>query len=268
MRQSRVQAPETIFHITSRGNNQQDIFLSDADRLFFIGLLENAVHKFSWRCHAYCLMTNHFHLVIEIDELNLSAGMHNLNTRYAQSFNYRNNRHGHLFQDRFFSNIIDNEPYFFAACCYIVLNPVRAGLARHPAGWHWSSYRQTSEGLPIARFLDQGRLLMLCSDRMTEARHLYKEYVEAWMDDAETSSEKREDHREQPERPSLSQIFDDPSCGRNETIKQAYFIHCYNLREIGAFLGISTSTVGRIIKANNGKATVPGFGEAGKKMGK
>jgi putative transposase len=250
MRQPRVQAAETIYHITSRGNNQQDIFLSDSDRLCFLQLLEETIRDCQWHCYAYCLMSNHYHMIIEVDRLNLSEGMHSLNLRYAQTFNFRNKRNGHLFQSRYDSRIIDNDTYFLLAGCYIVLNPVEAGMVAHPADFCWSSYRQTAEGVKMTNFLEPERFLATLSDNLEKARTIYREFVQDWMEMAGTSTgiPARADST-LPSRPTLEEIFSRPEIARNQSIVQSYFDHNYKLREIAAFLRLSISAVGKIVKA-------------------
>jgi REP element-mobilizing transposase RayT len=98
------------------------------------------VHRYGWRIHAYCLMTNHFHLLVETPDANLSRGMQRLNSEYATYFNTRFAHVGHLFQQRFVSRLIESEHYFLEALRYIAFNPVRAGLCEHPADWPWSSF--------------------------------------------------------------------------------------------------------------------------------
>lgn len=130
-----------VFHITARGNRRQAIFEDDRDREQFLRLLADVVQRNGWQCHAFCLMPNHYHLLVETPEPNLSAGMHRLNGVYAQWFNRRHGVDGHLFQRRFHSVLVESTWHLLETSRYIVLNPVRAGLCRHPREWTWSSYR-------------------------------------------------------------------------------------------------------------------------------
>jgi putative transposase len=136
----RVQPPGAIFHLTARGNRRQPIYLDALDYGRFLALLGEVVERFGWRLHAYCLMPNHFHLLVELQGENLSAGMQYLNGQYAQYFNRRHCLDGHLFQGRFHSVFVESEAHLLELYRYIVLNPVRAGLCWHPAQWPWSSY--------------------------------------------------------------------------------------------------------------------------------
>ena len=124
----------------SRGNDGIPIFHDDKDRLMFMELLGEEAVRCGWLVHDYTLMGNHFHLVIETPECTLSIGMHHLLTTYVRRFNQRHRRRGHLFGDRFKNILVQQEEYGLTLSRYIALNPVRAGLARRPEDWPWSSY--------------------------------------------------------------------------------------------------------------------------------
>lgn len=141
----RIQSSEILYHVCSRGVDKQPIFdVVDGDRAVCIKLLARTVLRYRWQVHAYCLMGNHFHLVLDTPEANIAAGMQYWKSSYALWFNDEKQREGHLFERRYYAGAIDREAHFFAACRYVVLNPVRAGLCRHPAAWPWSSYRATA----------------------------------------------------------------------------------------------------------------------------
>jgi putative transposase len=122
----RLEFEGAFWHITSRGNERKDIFRQDGDRLEFLSLLATAVKRFRWRLHEYCLMTNHYHLIIETPCRTLAKGMHWLNSEYARIFNKRYKRVGHLFQGRYKSILVDEQNYLDEVRRYTVLNPVRA----------------------------------------------------------------------------------------------------------------------------------------------
>ena len=128
----RIEFPDATYHVTSRGNERRPIFYDDQDRLAFLCFLGQAVKRFSWSITAYVLMTNHFHLVIQTREANLSRGMQWLNGKYAGWFNHRHKRSGHLFQGRFHAFLIEKETYFAEVLRYVVLNPVRGKMAERP----------------------------------------------------------------------------------------------------------------------------------------
>lgn len=140
----RLEFPGAWWHIHSRGVERRDIFLDDADRRAFLNVLAAAVPHFRWRLHAYVLMRNHYHLLVETVETTLSRGMQKIGGDYAETFNKRHDRVGHLFQGRFKAHLIDSETYLLRVAKYIVLNPVRAGLVARAAEWPWSSHRATA----------------------------------------------------------------------------------------------------------------------------
>jgi putative transposase len=145
-RQPRRVLADGFFHVTSRGTAATQIFLDDADRLTFVELLSKTIDRCSWTCHAYCLMTTHYHLVVEALLADLSRGMHRLNGIYAQRFNKRYDRIGHLFQGRYDARLIDSEEHLRAACQYVADNPVRARLCHRAEDWRWS-FVADAEGL-------------------------------------------------------------------------------------------------------------------------
>lgn len=139
-RAPRVQFAGIVAHVTSRGAAGRAIYPDDGDRYSFLSIFERLLDRHGWLCHAYCLMTTHYHLLIETVEADLACGMKWLNGLYAQSFNRRHGTRGHLFEARYHSELILTEAHFLHACRYIALNPVRAGLCEEPHDWPWSSY--------------------------------------------------------------------------------------------------------------------------------
>jgi putative transposase len=173
-----------MYHVTARGNDHQPIFRDDDDCTRFLDVLASTMTRYHVRCHAYCLMGNHYHLLLETPEANLSASMRQLNGVYAQRFNQRHERSGHLLQGRFGAQLVDGEGYFLAVCRYIVLNPVRAGLVAHPRQWRWSSFRPTAgeTGRPPFLAVDVVQALAGAGFR-GEAR--YVDFVEAGIGDSQ-----------------------------------------------------------------------------------
>ena len=133
-----------IWHITSRGNEKREIFRDAEDRRELLRVLDHVVEVARWRIHAYVLMGNHYHLMVETPEPNLSDGMRQLNGIYTQRYNHRHGRVGHLFQGRFKSILVERDPHLLELIRYVVLNPVRAGVVREPEGWAWSNFRATA----------------------------------------------------------------------------------------------------------------------------
>jgi putative transposase len=137
----RMQFPGAIYHVAGRGNNRQAIFLDDDDRRLFLDLLGQAAPRFRLRLFAFCLMTNHYHLFLRTEQANLAAAMHWLNATYTIRFNRRRHRSGHLFQGRYQAVVVAEEAHWEHLSFYLHLNPVRAGLAKDPADYPWSSFR-------------------------------------------------------------------------------------------------------------------------------
>lgn len=130
-----------IRHVTCRGNRRQRIFLDDLDRRRYLWLLEEVCPRYGWRIAAYCLMTNHVHLVVAVGAGTISRGMQWLGGKYGQLFNRRHQKTGHLLQGRFGAEIVGDEHHLLVASRYTDLNPVRAGLVHDPTSWRWSSHR-------------------------------------------------------------------------------------------------------------------------------
>jgi REP element-mobilizing transposase RayT len=145
-----------MHHVTTRGAGRQDIFLDYRDRVAFLLKLATVVNRHGWRCHAYCLMGNHHHLLVETREANLGEGMRLLNGDHARAFNRRHRRNGHLFGERFHAELIERESHLLETARYVVLNPVRAGLCRLPWEWPWSSFVATAGGNRPPPFLTVG----------------------------------------------------------------------------------------------------------------
>jgi len=273
----RIEFANAVYHITSRGNARENIFNGDRDRHIFLSILEEAVEMYSWICYAYCLMNNHYHLLIETPKPNLSRGMRQLNGVYAQRFNYRNGSVGHVFQSRFKAILVDKDRYLFELCRYIVLNPVRAGMVFSPEEWKWSSYRATLGMEKRPKFLNTDWILSLFSEDIEKARERYINFVldgvveeSPWKDlkgriflgskNFVNKQKQRFNSKEITKeiskaerfagRPELSVIFDKikTKTFRNERILQAYNIHGYSLKEIGDHLDIHYSTVSKVIK--------------------
>jgi putative transposase len=131
--------PEGIYHVTTRGVARTAIFLNDDEHRLFLRLFADVVARHDWRVHVFCLMPNHYHLVVETQLWRLSAGIHRLNGTYAQGFNRRHKRWGHVFGDRFASWLIEGDEHYRNTCDYVLQNPVRAGLVQRAEDWPWSA---------------------------------------------------------------------------------------------------------------------------------
>lgn len=174
----RFEHPGALWHVTSRGNERGAIFHDDRDRIDFLDILADAVGRFGWRLHAYVLMGNHYHLLLETPEPSLSRGIHRLNGIYSQHFNRRHERAGHLLEGRFKAILVEKERHLLELVRYVVLNPVRAGLARTAADWRWSSYRYTA-GLHCAPAWLETHWTVAQFGGGTGALAAYREFVDA-----------------------------------------------------------------------------------------
>ena len=166
-----------MYHVTTRGNNREQVVWDDRDRAILLAAIDQAARRYGWIVLAYCLMTNHFHLVVQVPLGGLSEGMRLLNGGFARRMNARHGRVGHLFQNRFGATQIKRDSHLREACRYVVLNPVRAGLCKRPEEWRWSSYR-ACVGFELAPpFLAVDALLGLFGTRPRQARREYRAFV-------------------------------------------------------------------------------------------
>jgi putative transposase len=173
-RKTRENQPGGVYHVFARGNDRELIYRDDVDRRMYLARLEKAVHKFGWHQLAYCLMNNHVHLLIETPQANLSEGMRALHSGYAQTFNLRHGRVGHVFQGRYGAVLMERDAQVCAAAAYIARNPVEAGLCRAPEQWPWSSFALVFGGRTPG-WLDAARLISFFGARPGSGRDNYVE---------------------------------------------------------------------------------------------
>ena len=176
-RPPRILVPGGVYHVTGRGNRKQLIFRDDRDCEWFLAIAEEVSGRRSWEPLAYCLMPNHYHLVVQTPKPDLSLGMQRLNSRYAQAFNHRHDASGHLFQGRFHSVLVGHERHLLELARYLALNPVRAGLCDRPGEWRWSSYREIFDAgrQKVGRW---GRLLQHFHADPERAKQLFRVFVD------------------------------------------------------------------------------------------
>jgi putative transposase len=264
-RQLRNEFPGAVYHVTSRGNARGRLFLDETDEGKYLRTLARVVADCRWLCHAYCLMPNHVHLVLETLRPNLALGMRRLNSTYAQAFNQRRDRVGHVFQGRYKAILIEKEAHLLEVCRYVVLNPVRGGLCAAPADWRSSSYQATVGEADPPPFLSIAWILAQFGTRTAKARERYRLFVadgfsaNVWRElrgrnylgseeFARSCSEPGERIEEvprtdwQPVRRPLEQLFEEPS---EDALVLAYRDEGYCLREIAEHLGVHYSTVSR-----------------------
>lgn len=272
----RIEYDGALYHVTSRGNNRKPIFRDESDRELFLDTLARVTQRFHWICHTYCLMNNHYHLVIETPDGNLSMGMRQLNGVYTQAFNKRHHRVGHVFQGRFKAILVQRDSHFLEVCRYVVLNPIRAKLIEHPRQWKWSSYNATTGRVTAHDCLTVDEILSHFGSRKAGAQEKYREFVQdgihasALWDDlqaqsllgaegfAETFRHLLADKRQIQEipkgqrfaaRPSLEKLFAHHrgKRSRDELIGKAVTRYGYSQTELAHFLGLHYSTISRIL---------------------
>jgi putative transposase len=174
----RVFVPNGIYHVASRGSDRRLLFATDEDREIFIDRLERTLKHFELPCLAYCLMGNHYHLIVQTPDARLSTALQELHRGYSRQFNSRHRRSAHLFRSRFMAHLIDSDAYLLTACRYIAHNPVRAGLCVRPSDWRWGSYR-ASVGLdPVSPHLSE-TMLRGIFDNGDDWRSRYRAFIES-----------------------------------------------------------------------------------------
>ncbi|MCP4428568.1 MAG: addiction module toxin RelE, partial [Chloroflexi bacterium] len=166
-----------LYHVTSRGDGRDDIFLCNEDRKLWLDVLGHVCERFNWVVHAYCQMGNHYHLVTETPDGNLSKGMRQLNGVYTQRFNRTHNRVGHVFQGRYKAILVQKDAYLLQLSRYIVRNPVRARVVRTAWGWPWSNYRATAGMIKTPHWLETDWILAAFAERKQEAQSAYRQFV-------------------------------------------------------------------------------------------
>jgi REP element-mobilizing transposase RayT len=172
----REEVPGGVYHVFARGNDRGRIFRYDDDRRIYLALLRRTVRRQRWRCLSYCLMVNHVHLLVETPEPNLAVGMQRLHGAYAQTFNARHDRNGHLFQGRYGAVRIESDRQLWVAVRYVARNPVEAGLCTRPEHYAWSSHREIVARRPSPQ-VDRRRLLVYFEGAGGDPSRRYADFV-------------------------------------------------------------------------------------------
>jgi len=173
----RIEYAGALYHVTSHGDRREDIYLDDKDSLAWLTVFSGVCSRFNWRCHAWCLMDNHYHVVIETIEGNLSQGMRQLNGVFTQRSNRRHKRAGHVFQGRYKAILVQKDSYLLELARYVVLNPVRAGMVSDVQDWQWSSYLEMVGRRPSAKWLETDWVLNHFGDSRDTAIVNYQNFV-------------------------------------------------------------------------------------------
>jgi REP-associated tyrosine transposase len=271
----RIEFAGALYHVTSRGDRREAIFEDDDDRLLFLAVLKEVVERFNWLCHAYCLMSNHYHLMVETPDGNLSKGMRQLNGMFTQASNRRHHRTGHLLQGRFKGILVDKQSYLLELARYVVLNPVRAGLVKRPEAYPWSSYRAMIGTASVPSWLATDGLLSQFGKRRAEARQRYRRFVQEGKGRPSIWSELRQQMYLGDEKfvarmqkrikvqgdelsiPRAHRRAAPPPLAaiaakyrkRNDAIVAAYATGAYSYREIAGHFDLHLATVGRVIRS-------------------
>lgn len=241
-RPPRILFPGAVYHVTSRGDRREPIFLDDLDRCRLLGLIEETTHRFEARVHAWCLMGNHFHLVLQTVQPNLSDLMRHLNGVYTQRFNRRHGKVGHVFQGRFHAVLVDTETYLLRACRYVEQNPVRAGIVADAATWAWSSAR--------ARVGTSAPPAWLTPHPFGAGDGAFREYhrfLGEGIEDRPWESGLPSAVPREPQRPArpLAEWLADPRAATPQAVRAAHAEGGWTMTAIAAHLGVSVATVSR-----------------------
>ena len=275
----RLEFAGALYHITSRGDRREDIYRDDEDRQQWLEVLGQVCERFNWVIHGYCQMSNHYHLLAETVDGNLSRGMRQLNGVYTQKFNRRYRESGHLFQGRYKSMLVQKEGYLLELTRYLVLNPVRAGMVRQPEDWTWSSYKAMIGVEEEKRWLDVDWTLSQFGQNRTQSIPIYRQYV---MDGKGLADPKKQvkhqmflgndefvtDHRQIIDKPEkLREVskahkksiamplsnYQKSYPHRNEAMARAYLSGAYTMSEIGLYFKVHYMTVSRAVKRFEGQ---------------
>jgi len=279
----RIEFPGALYHITVRGDRQEPIYEDNQDRQYFIELLGQVIIQGNWICHAYCLMDNHFHLMVETPDGNLAKGMRQLNGVYTQSSNLRHHRVGHLFQGRYKAILVDRDAYLLELARYTPLNPVRAGMVKHPGNWPWSSYRAMVGAVKSPPWLTTQAILDLFSKKQTLARKKFQRFVaegigneSIWKNlnrqiylgsdrfiermQAKLEQESRDVNiprvQQRPPAPPLDVIHANHR-NRDQAIVAAYETGDYSYQQIAEYFELHFTTVGEIVRKLRKSKTTP-----------
>ncbi len=273
----RLEFAGCLYHVTSRGDRREAIYEDDIDRQVWLDLLAETCERFHWVCHAWCQMTNHYHLMVETVEPTLSSGMRHLNGVFTQRSNRRHGRTGHLFQGRFKGIVVEKEAHLLELSRYVVLNPVRAGMVDVPSAWRWSSWHATVGSQPAPPWLQVDALLARFARHKAVALERYRRFVLEGIDrpsplrdldgqvilgseafvqrmlaqgsaPGELVEVPRAQRRTRPlTLAQHAQQSPDPA----HAMAQAYASGAYTLLEIAAHFGVHYSTVSRAVRAQS-----------------
>lgn len=274
----RLEFAGALYHVTSRGDRREDIYRDEQDRQHWLEVLKTACSRFNWVVHAYCQMSNHYHLLVETVDGHLSRGMRQLNGLYTQGFNRRYREVGHLFQGRYKAILVQKETYLLALTRYVVLNPVRADLVDDPIHWPWSNYRATVGMVDAPTWLDTDWQLSQFAGQRKQAIAHYRRFVMEGKGRSSPLDETQyqlflgddsfvEQHRQEKKSEALREVsrahrkslvlslgdYQKRYTVRNEAMAQAYLSGAYTMAEIGQHFSVHYMTVSRAVRHHEAK---------------
>jgi len=270
----RIEFAGALYHVTARGNAREDIYRDDANRQQFLMLLQNTVNRYDWYCHAYCLMDNHYHLLIETNTPTLSKGMKFLNGTYTQYFNRQHQRVGHVFQGRFKAILVQKDSHLLELARYIALNPVRAQMVHNAAEWRWSSYHATAGYDDNDACLTTEWILAGFAETKIVAQQRYREFVQegkgqpspwqqlknqiflgddGFVNNMQCKLNPDQSLKDIPKKQKQAPVkplsyYAERYKTRDECMTQAYWSGYYTLAQVGEYFGVSYATVSRAVK--------------------
>ena len=269
----RLEFAGAIYHVTSRGDRRENIYLTDEDRQDWLDVLRQTCERFNWVVHAWCQMSNHYHLLVETVDGNLSRGMRQLNGQYTQRFNQRHQLVGHLFQGRYKAILVQRETCLLELVRYVVLNPLRARMVESLGDWPWSSFPQIMGQVPAPSWLDIDWTLSHFGRSRSRARAAYTEFVMAGRGLPSPLAQTRhqlilgedafvEKHRQLASSDTLREVskaerraiapdlatFQTDYPIRDEAMARAYLTSAYTMAEIAEFFNVHYMTVSRAVR--------------------
>jgi len=273
----RIEYAGALYHVTSRGDRREDIFVDNEDRLIWLDIFAQVCSRYNWRCHAWCLMDNHYHIVIETIEGNLSQGMRQLNGVFTQKTNRRHSRVGHVFQGRFKAILVQKDAYLLELARYVVLNPIRAGVVSDMLDWKWSSYLAMIGGVTCSEWLERDWILNHFGGSRKVAVINYENFVregvglppiwgdlrkQVFLGDEDFVGKVISKIKAPKEAGDLSEVprmqrrvqakplswYKAQCLSRNEGIVNAYQSGDYLMKQIAECFNVHYSTVSRVIK--------------------
>jgi len=272
----RLEFQDALYHVTSRGDRGENIYEDDTDRFAFLNVFASVIEQFNWSCFAYCLMDNHYHLLVQTPDANLSKGMRQLNGVFTQAYNRRHNKTGHLFQGRYKAILVDEDAYLLELSRYLVLNPVKARMVMQAGNWKWSSYQAMTGEIAAPQWLSVNYLLSQFSKQRKTAMRKYQEFVndglvngpiwgqlnnQIYLGDA-AFIEKAQKHlagqhediqiprRQKRAKPESLSNYEANASSRNEAIVKAYSSGGYSYQELADYFDLHFTTVGKIVRAD------------------